>query len=545
MIAVPSSPQQFSVDAAMLRRVRSKTLPAPYFTALDSATHEAIRCTYRQARAPPASALPEDNPFKAMSEIATEALTPWLVKEAGGAPPPLKPSASLPEGPVTGSIPACSSMPVLPWGYGIGAVLRRVVPPSPELRAHVPGVPSSSTLLAPGELALPSTVMEVASVAPSRSSSFSSESCSDSDADAAAAAEAAAQAAHADAATVAATVATATAAVAPMAVDEDGGVAVASAAASDTSETPLAPSAEWLRRLFDECVSASAAAAPGSPAQLIAYDASDCPETRRAGPYKVRLDARRGKKPNPQAAALAADPSTDPNATVRVATPVDPSKFNFTKVAPGEVLAAAELAGRRFLILPNKFPVAARHLLVVDAALSPQLLDAGAVEAVAELLAAAKPFSASFNSWGAASSINHLHVHLTDEALAVERFAAEQAGTDSNGAPVFALRGFPARHRAFAWTDAAGREALVTQLAKCALENVPYNVCFSSQSGLAVVFGRTLAQPEVSWKTYGERLGGFEMAGIFTAYQAETYAKLNEGSIAAMLEAGTAPLPEC
>jgi hypothetical protein len=56
--------------------------------------------------------------------------------------------------------------------------------------------------------------------------------------------------------------------------------------------------------------------------------------TRSAGAFKCRLDARRGKKPNPQAAALAADPSTDPNAAVDVMAPVDPAKVRAPGLAP-------------------------------------------------------------------------------------------------------------------------------------------------------------------------------------------------------------------
>lgn len=71
---------------------------------------------------------------------------------------------------------------------------------------------------------------------------------------------------------------------------------------------------------------------------------------------------------------------------------------------------------------------------------------------------------------------------------------------------------------------------------------MPYNVAFSPK-GHAAVFARTKAQHDFSWKAYGERLGGFEMAGIFTAYQPEVYASLTEESVARMLSLATVPMP--
>jgi hypothetical protein len=72
---------------------------------------------------------------------------------------------------------------------------------------------------------------------------------------------------------------------------------------------------------------------------------------------------------------------------------------------------------------------------------------------------------------------------------------------------------------------------------------VPYNVAFSAQ-GYAAVFARTKVQPEFAWSTYGERLGGFEMLGIFTAYQRETYDRLDQPAVCRMLADATVPMPE-
>ena len=112
----------------------------------------------------------------------------------------------------------------------------------------------------------------------------------------------------------------------------------------------------------------------------------------------------------------------------------------------------------------------------------------------------------------------------------------------ANGAPVYALLGYPAHHRAFLWSTPSGRAALVAQLDGLHALGIPYNVAFSPR-GHATVFARTKAQPDFSWRVYGERLGGFELAGIFTAFQENTYAALDEESVAAMLRLATVPMP--
>jgi len=313
---------------------------------------------------------------------------------------------------------------------------------------------------------------------------------------------------------------------------------------SESSESAVAspaPCASWLRELFAACLETSAAAEPGSAGQLIAYDASDCPTTKLAGPFKCRLDARRNKKPNPQAAALAADPTVDPNAHVDVTAPVDAAKFNFTKVNPLEVLASVHLAGERYSLLPNKFPVADTHMLLVAGTLEAQRLSAPSIEAIAELLARCDGFAASFNSWGAAASINHLHIHLTDESLPLERFEVVHSDADDTTAAVHLL-GYPAAHAGFCYRTAAGRRALLGAIDECHEARTPYNVTFTTK-GYAFVFARTRTQAEHSWRTYGERLGGFEMAGIFTAYQQETYCALDEASIKTMLGAAVVQPP--
>mmetsp|Transcript_13890 Transcript_13890/g.37301 ORF Transcript_13890/g.37301 Transcript_13890/m.37301 type:complete len:559 (+) Transcript_13890:221-1897(+) len=527
------------------RRDSDEDLPEPFLTVLDSDEHAAFRSSYRQFRAPHAKlSATEAKTVASIPAAAAAAMSRVLRYSTEGeafdaAPLRIPGSASMPS--VPRGIPSCNSMPVLPpgWAGGVPSSASfstpsgkkaKMPPASPELLpsalmgslpprgAHMPSFDLPQTVV---EVILPpstSSQPSEASLPPSPSSSSSQMTSADGDA---------------------------------------ASEPAASVSALGAKSSPTVLSDAWLRQLFDDCVAQSAAHDEGSPERLIAYDASDCPVTKQEGSFTVRLDARRNKKPNPQAAALAADPTTDPNASVLVATDPDPAKFNFTKVNPREVLAevtlsgpateqadsAAPPAGRVYQLLPNKFPVASRHLLLVDGELSPQRLAPGPIDALAELLDACPAFSASFNSWGAAASINHLHIHLTDEVLPATRAPVEATGAvAANGAPLFRLEGYPAHHRAFSWRDASGRMALAAQLQACHAANVPYNVCFTP-AGYAAVFARTRAQDETAWATYGERLGGFEMAGHFTAYQDETYAQVTKGAVASMLRAVSVPLP--
>lgn len=110
------------------------------------------------------------------------------------------------------------------------------------------------------------------------------------------------------------------------------------------------------------------------------------------------------------------------------------------------------------------------------------------------------------------------------------------------GAEAFELADYPAQHVGYRFTNAAGVKALAARVAGCHAADVPYNMAFSSK-GFAYLFPRTKAQPEGTWHTYGERLGGFEMSGIFTSYQEATYARLDEVSVRSMVREATVKPP--
>jgi len=481
------------LERAHLRRrvlsARGASLPAPFVQDLDSHEMNAYREEYRKFRdlsQPRRSGVADD--VRACNDAAV--------------PPPAAAVGAVPEGPPL--IPACCSMPALTRYTSMptqpstpSGAMSPVLPPSWAARPPPPADLSPAAVRLAVARAMAPVVLRTQ---PTPAGAFG--------------------------------------------LDKVQEMTAAAAAAKAATPVPAAPrvSDALLREAFASCLATSAEAEEGSPLKLIAYDAADCPTVRNAGPWKARLDARRNKKPNPQAAALAADPSTDPNASVAVCQEVDPAKFNFTKVHPREVLATLELAGRSYKVLPNKFPVVGRHLLLVDGALAPQRLTLHALEAVASLQAAAPSFAASFNSWGAAASVNHLHIHLTDEELPLDRFPIVDAPEGSSDEA--RLEGYPAQHAGFATTCKESLARLAALLAACHRTDTPYNVAFS-RKGFAFVFCRTKAQHEGTWALYGERLGGFEMCGVFTAYHEGTYANLTQDKIAGMLARAVVPPPKC
>ena len=71
----------------------------------------------------------------------------------------------------------------------------------------------------------------------------------------------------------------------------------------------------------------------------------------------------------------------------------------------------------RYRVVVNMYPLARRHVLVCAADVRPQQLVEADVGAIAALLSESPGLSAWYNSWGASASVNHLHVHVVDDAL--------------------------------------------------------------------------------------------------------------------------------
>ena len=262
--------------------------------------------------------------------------------------------------------------------------------------------------------------------------------------------------------------------------------------------------------------------------RLIMYDPHDELEVRsQAGPFVRRIDSRRGNKPKPKLSGR-----------VSVLTSVDPNKFNFTKIKNAEeVLHSLVLNNRRYDMLTNKFPLCTNHMLMVSRELVPQQMNLGHLEAVVELLQGSSLF-AYFNSWGAAASVNHLHIHVVDEKPPIMDFALEQ-GSGVLGYPHLVVKGYPGKCYVLPVKDLYAVGHIVSLMQQ---ENQPHNLFFSSE--YVYIFPRSIdpLAKQRSLDIYGEKVGGLEFTGIFTVYSHERYQGLTYEVLCELLRLNSAPL---
>ena len=140
-------------------------------------------------------------------------------------------------------------------------------------------------------------------------------------------------------------------------------------------ERPLGVIAKKLRAVYSVVLERSLTLPEDQ--RLVMYDPHDANEiAKKVGPYTVRLDARRAGKPK-----------AAPAPKVVVCTPLDPAKFNFTKIKNAdERLLRTTLAGHPYDFLTNKFPLCTCHSLLVSQDLVPQQMAPVHLSAIKELL---------------------------------------------------------------------------------------------------------------------------------------------------------------
>jgi len=262
--------------------------------------------------------------------------------------------------------------------------------------------------------------------------------------------------------------------------------------------------------------------------RLVMYDPHDANEiAKKVGPYTVRLDARRAGKPK-----------AAPAPRVVVCPPLDPTKFNFTKIKNAdERMLRTTLAGVQYDFLTNKFPLCTCHSLLVSRELMPQQMAPQHLRAIHELLSGSS-FFAYFNSWGAAASVNHFHMHVIDEKTPLFECSLERAPHDAAGAPCYLMPGHPASHSVLAWRDVDAAWRLIEGMQQA---NVPHNLAFSASH--VYIFPRDDSSAEESLDIYGEKPGGLELCGIFTVYSQEAYDNLSEAQLCKVLSMNTCAYP--
>jgi len=260
--------------------------------------------------------------------------------------------------------------------------------------------------------------------------------------------------------------------------------------------------------------------------RLVMYDPHDATEiAKKVGPFTVRLDARRAGKPK-----------AAPAPKVMVCTPFDPTKFNFTKIRNAdERLLRTTLAGQPYDFLTNKFPLCTCHSLLVSQDLVAQEMAPKHLAAIQELLGGST-FYAYFNSWGAAASVNHFHMHVIDEKVPLFEASLFRSPMDIEGAASYRIVGHAASHYVLPWANVDAAWNVIERMQK---DNVPHNLAFSATHIYIFPRDDTLALTERSLDIYGEKPGGLEMCGIFTVYSQAAYDSLSEGQMCEVLAMNT------
>eukprot|EP00164_Ancoracysta_twista_P001682 GFYU01002206.1.p1 GENE.GFYU01002206.1~~GFYU01002206.1.p1 ORF type:complete len:454 (-),score=129.01 GFYU01002206.1:372-1733(-) len=261
--------------------------------------------------------------------------------------------------------------------------------------------------------------------------------------------------------------------------------------------------------------------------RAIAYNALDCDDTLviPGVGFVKRLDGRRSTK---RASAAKA------NETVVLPT-VDPTKFNFTKIFVDEVLMSLWLAGKQFRVITNKFPACHNHLLLTTADLQAQALTHQLLAAASEFVAQSH-FNLGFNSWSAASSVNHVHFHMLDETppIAIYELVACASHVSVGDRPIYHMRGYPGANAAFDADDVAGLWSYVEDLQR---NNQPHNLLYTRTH--AYVFPRNPDPEARGQHLFGAEIGLFELAGVFTVFDEQKFHEINSALVDKMLSSTT------
>ncbi|MDA0842102.1 MAG: hypothetical protein O2857_30440, partial [Planctomycetota bacterium] len=216
--------------------------------------------------------------------------------------------------------------------------------------------------------------------------------------------------------------------------------------------------------------------------------------------------------------------------------------FNFTKIHPEERLHTIKLACRQYHVVVNKFPALPQHLLLVADDLRPQILTRRDLQAIHEFIqsinhqpsAISHSCLAFFNSWSAAATVNHLHFQIFKGPAPIQGFSMESVAI-SYEAPTYRVHGYPADNIVF---DAANIDAVWKEVHRLISGNQPHNILFSHT--YTYLFPRNPDPTQKGKEIYGEEeVGGIEYAGIFIAYDRQTFDSLTLQRIEELLSRTT------
>jgi hypothetical protein len=260
------------------------------------------------------------------------------------------------------------------------------------------------------------------------------------------------------------------------------------------------------------------------------YDAVDDGEVRTSlGAFRKRYDPRRGTKPG--------EVKPGQVKQYEVCTPFNHNGFHFGKIRnERERMIKLALAGGRYDVLTNKFPLFPKHMLLVCQDLVPQQMTQSHLASITQLLAHTT-FCAYYNSWCASASVNHFHCHVIDEFPPVTAYPLVP-GPCVGGQRVLTPQGFPG----FCYVFPSERVDTVAAAVNAMLvDNQPHNLLFTPRH--VYVFPKPLSRPARSAELYPVTVGGPELIGSFTVYQRDEYDELESSHVDELCRINTAPLP--
>lgn len=224
-------------------------------------------------------------------------------------------------------------------------------------------------------------------------------------------------------------------------------------------------------------------------------------------------------------------------------------KFNFTKVLDAERLvphvalaieplasttddgAVSSVRRASYSVLVNKFPLAYLHVLLVASELRPQVLTRHDLYAAIDFVTHhTRELFVFFSSWSAGATVNHLHMQLYPRAdvplftLAVE---PEPEHTSSALGARYSVRDYPAAHHVYDVLDATSVARACADLAACIESNRPHNVLVTAERIYLFPRVRDPLLRQAARELYGQPPACLEFAGVFNAYDLETFEALN------------------
>ena len=202
-----------------------------------------------------------------------------------------------------------------------------------------------------------------------------------------------------------------------------------------------------------------------------------------------------------------------------------------------------QLTAGRYEVLTNKFPMYARHILLVAKDPVPQQLNSVHLDAVAEFMRACS-FTGFFNSWKGGASVNHFHVQFMDEIPAVAQLPLV-AGPLVQGERCQMPEGYAGTCYVF---DAVS-QATTVDLAVRAMQadNQPHNIVFTppinGRPSFVYIFPNPQSFPSRTFELYPGHLGGSEYSGTFTLFSQTDFDSFSPEDADELTRINTARLP--